>query len=405
MTENKYKVSRYRFVIGALIILNTTSIFFCQPIPIPLYTAISADLGIGIGAVGYMSTSLMLSMSIMMAFAGNFIVNKVGAKLSIILAFLCSILGNALVVFSSNFTVILVGRVLSGIAIGLNGVAYMPLITMWFSAKETPILFSLISVLCTACFIVVYTVTIPLMNAFSSWHAPFMIPVLLNLFSMILWIIFGKSDSEIRPTAKFTHKNNTFLTALKRKDLWIITVYLWLISFAQGITSYFPTYLETMRGFDAQTASTYSSFQSISSILGCLLAGTVSSALGKRKPVLIISNILTLTFMLLFLRDIGTAGLIFSIIGYGFFANVYSPIAQTISTEIDGVTPQLASAAYSITTGLGSIMSFFVPLALTFLLQHMDLTNAIYCFTAVIPIAIIIGFFIKETGPRRRKTT
>ncbi|MBQ4061587.1 MAG: MFS transporter [Christensenellaceae bacterium] len=303
------------------------------------------------------------------------------------------------------FAVILVGRVLCGVAVGLNAVAYMPLITSWFSSKEKPIMFSLISVVCTACSLIVYSTAVGIMRHFSSWHAPFVLPLIFNGLCMVLWIIFGKeapANTSVAPVKAV--RNNAFLIALKRKDLWVLTIYMWVVALSQSIlVSYLPAYLETMRGFDAQTASYYTSFYTVTSMIGGLLAGAVSSLLGRRKPVIIASNVLTMIFMVLVLRDIGTAGLILSIIGYGLVAAAYSPIVQTITTEIDGVTPQLASAAYSMTIGIGSIMTFFPPMILSLLLEYMDLSRALHCFAAVIPVAVIVAFFIKETGPKRKK--
>lgn len=397
--------SKYRFVIGILIILNTTVMYLAQPFPVPLFTTISAEMGIDLGSAGIISTVLTLAMAVMMVLGGSFVIEKFGAKYSIAAALLLSIAGNCMTAFLGNYALILVGRALVGIGIGLNSVACISFITMWFPPKERTLIFSLITICCTGAFFIAYSIAIPLMQAMGTWQRPFLLLAALSLVFLVLWLIFGKTNPNyVSENVSEQKTKNSLLVAIKRKDVLLITAYSSLIIFAQSVLlNYLPAYLETVHGYSAQQASTYSGFLSVAQMIGGLVVGVITGAWGKRKPALLMSNLFAFAFLMLLYHISGTVGIVSAIIGYGLFAGMYSPVVQTMSTEIKDVTPELASAAYSLSMGVGNLLTFFTPMILSLLMNYMDLSSALYVFAAVMVIGIVIGFFVKETGTNLKK--
>lgn len=401
MKESVFK-SKYRYVIGALIVLNTVVMIFSSSIAIPMFTIISADTGIDIGMTGLISSVVALTVGIMMLL-GSVVIEKTGCKLSITLSLILSVAGNLMVFFFTDFFVVLIGRAIVGVGIGLNSIACISFITMWFPVKEKPLIFSLITIGCTGTIFLAYALALPLVGWLGGfWRNVFCVMAAASAVFLILWILFGKINADYAPeTAVDTKRGAAILIALKRGDIWLIALYVGMLTFAiSAINTYLPIYLETIRGYDVQTASTYAGFVSLAQIVGGMLAGIVTSALGMRKPVFLTGSILGLASILVMYNTSGKYGLIAMLVAYGFFSTIYSPVMQTVATELKDVTSELASAAYSMMFGLGSLLSFFAPMILSALLRDMCLDQALYFFVGVAVIGIIIGFFVGETGPK-----
>jgi MFS family permease len=172
-------------------------------------------------------------------------------------------------------------------------------------------------------------------------------------------------------------------------------------------------YLQEARGLDYADAVLRSSMVPIGWIVGCPLLGVVSDRLGRRKPVIVaggVALLVTLTWILF-----GRANLFPPYI-VGLAAGIASGAAMLPYTVIKEANPPHVSGT---ATGVVNFLNFtfsallapvfgwlltrvsggFAPLRL----DHYQ--TAFAPLVAGVALAVILTFFLKETGPAIRVTT
>ncbi|UWP58294.1 MFS transporter [Ruminococcus gauvreauii] len=397
--------SGYRFLIMALLVINTVVMYMSYSIAVPMLTTISQSLKTDIGTAGIIVTAVLLTMGVMMLLGSDLVIVRVGSKHAIVIAFAAVITGNLMAGLSGSFPVILAGRALLGLGVGLNSVACVSSGTMWLPPRERPLLFSFIQIGVACGTFAAYNAAIPLLTALGGWQNVFLAMAALEFIFLLIWMCVGKDNKEYQPEhVKKKDKGGAFAAVVKRRDVWLMALYVCVLMFAQScMLTYMPTYLELVRGYSAQTASAYAGFISVANMAGGFIAGVVSAAVGRRKPVCIVGNIVGFIALLMLFNSLGTVFLIVTLITYGVFSSMFSPLMQTMSTEIDGATPEIASMAYAMMFGLGSFVSFFTPMILSVLMKHMELQQAMYCFAVISIVGPVICFFIKDTGPKAKE--
>ena len=395
--------SKYRFVIGLMICISQMVIIVSFSLVSPLVTVISRDTGIELSLVGYLATAFMLSVGVSVMGA-TFILEKLGVRRSMILAMTLSAVGGIAMLWAEGLAAMLVCRIVAGIGLGIVGTGFSAVTVAWFPQRERPgfvTVYTLSSSLVSAaCF----AVAIPLLTLLhNSWRMEFALLGFAAAVMALFWVVLGR-DAPKTTAVQIPPRRagrGGLLEALKRRDVRIITYASATAAIAENVLiTYLPSFLETVRGYDADTASLYAGLVATVGIGGTVVGGAVSSALGRRRPVFILGAAGAAVSLALLLVAEATPLLLLGIAVFGFMYRYKLPALQTAMTELPGVTPAIAAGGYGLMFGIGYVLGIFTPRVMSVVTQAFGMDAAMLLFAGLMAVSAVISCGIRETGPR-----
>ena len=395
--------SKYRFVIGLMICISQMVIIVSFSLVSPLVTVISRDTGIELSPVGYLATAFMLSVGVSVMGA-TFILEKLGVRRSMILAMTLSAVGGIAMLWAEGLAAMLVCRIVAGIGLGIVGTGFSAVTVAWFPQRERPgfvTVYTLSSSLVSAaCF----AVAIPLLTLLNnSWRMEFALLGFAAAVMALFWVVLGR-DAPKTTAVQIPPRRagrGGLLEALKRRDVRMITYASATAAIAENVLiTYLPSFLETVRGYDADTASLYAGLVATVGIGGTVVGGAVSSALGRRRPVFILGAAGAAVSLALLLVAEATPLLLLGIAVFGFMYRYKLPALQTAMTELPGVTPAIAAGGYGLMFGIGYVLGIFTPRVMSVVTQAFGMEAAMLLFAGLMAVSAVISCGIRETGPR-----
>ena len=394
--------SKYRFVIGLMICVSQMVIIVSFSLVSPLVTVISRDTGIELSLVGYLATAFMLSVGVSVMGA-TFILEKLGVRRSMILAMTLSAVGGIGMLWAEGLAAMLVCRIVAGIGLGIVGTGFSAVTVAWFPQRERPgfvTVYTLSSSLVSAaCF----AVAIPLLTLLNnSWRMEFALLGFAAAVMALFWVVLGR-DAPKTTAVQIPPRRagrGGLLEALKRRDVRMITYASATAAIAENVLiTYLPSFLETVRGYDADTASLYAGLVATVGIGGTVVGGAVSSALGRRRPVFILGAAGAAVSLALVLGGQATPLLLFGNAVFGFMYRYKLPALQTAMTELPGVTPAIAAGGYGLMFGIGYVLGIFTPRVMSAVTQAFGMEAAMLLFAGLMAVSALISCGIRETGP------
>ena len=394
--------SKYRFVIGLMICVSQMVIIVSFSLVSPLVTVISRDTGIELSLVGYLATAFMLSVGVSVMGA-TFILEKLGVRRSMILAMTLSAVGGIAMLWAEGLAAMLVCRIVAGIGLGIVGTGFSAVTVAWFPQRERPgfvTVYTLSSSLVSAaCF----AVAIPLLTLLNnSWRMEFALLGFAAAVMALFWVVLGR-DAPKTTAVQIPPRRagrGGLLEALKRRDVRMITYASATAAIAENVLiTYLPSFLETVRGYDADTASLYAGLVATVGIGGTVVGGAVSSALGRRRPVFILGAAGAAVSLALLLVAEATPLLLLGIAVFGFMYRYKLPALQTAMTELPGVTPAIAAGGYGLMFGIGYVLGIFTPRVMSAVTQAFGMEAAMLLFAGLMAVSALISCGIRETGP------
>ena len=395
--------SKYRFVIGLMICISQMVIIVSFSLVSPLVTVISRDTGIELSLVGYLATAFMLSVGVSVMGA-TFILEKLGVRRSMLLAMTLSAVGGIAMLFAQGLAAMLVCRIVAGIGLGIVGTGFSAVTVAWFPQRERPgfvTVYTLSSSLVSAaCF----AVAIPLLTLLhNSWRMEFALLGFAAAVMALFWVVLGR-DAPKTTAVQIPPRRagrGGLLEALKRRDVRMITYASATAAIAENVLiTYLPSFLETVRGYDADTASLYAGLVATVGIGGTVVGGAVSSALGRRRPVFILGAAGAAGSLALLLVAKATPLLLLGTAVFGFMYRYKLPALQTAMTELPGVTPAIAAGGYGLMFGIGYVLGIFTPRVMSAVTQAFGMEAAMLLFAGLMAVSAVISCGIRETGPR-----
>lgn len=403
----------YRFVMGVLDILCSSLTHMVCLAVAPMLNFIAADLGVDAATAGYATTLHILAQGIFML-AGPVIVSRLDHKKTQFAGVTIMVAGSALSYFAPGFGALLVARFLTGMGHGLSSVCTHSIIAAWFPPKEKSAMVTANSLGIVAITTLTYTCTVPLYRFFGdSWRLTLLAMGGVLLILDICWALFARDNDALNAyirenDARAGKKVNAFSgmrEALSRRDVLQLGIFMGLSTIAaNGISTYMPQFLENVHGYTATRASAIVGIASGVSAAATLAGGVATTALGRRKTIIVPFYAMAIAFLTLSLV-VGNAVLISAMfILYTVCYNLRAPASQTISTELRDVTPTLTSSAAAISFGIGFVGTFFTSPLLKFSTMLFGEEYSMLIYVPLFVIALIFSMLLPETGPGRKPT-
>lgn len=411
--QNAALYPKNRYLMGILNTLCCSLTHSLNLVAAPVLIYIAQDFGIDTATAGYASTLHMLAQGIFML-ASPIMIGWIDNKRTQLAGIAIMVAGALMSYWSPSFSALLISRFITGAGHGICSGCSSAVIAAWFPPGEKPLFVTANSLAVVLITTLTYTCAVPLYNLFGgSWRLVMLSLGIMLAVLNVFWIIYYRDNHALNAFLKERDalegkKSNPFTgmkEALSRRDVWMFWMFMGLASIgANGITAYMPSFLHEARGFTEAHASSIVGVASGVSAAATLAGGIVTTALGKRKIIIIPTAILSTVFLVISLVSGNPTFITAAFILYNICYNFRGPAQGTISTELKNVTPALTSSAATVSFGIGFIGSFLTSPMLQHANKIIGEEYSMLVFIPLFALSFVFALLLPETGPGRTRT-
>ncbi len=316
--------------------------------------------------------SIFSIMGIILAIPAGYILKSFGIKKTGLFSVGAVTIGSVLGAVASTTTLLLIGRFIEGVGMGLIMVMAPFAISLWFPAQKRALATGLWAS-CVGIGNVVPLLFAPSIMVAYGWQAVWWTGAAYSALAFILFAVLFRmprpEELEAAPAPATEEEAAPSLTkGMANKDLWMISISFGIYNLVLlAMLSILPTFLETQRAFLLTfdkgillNASFVTAAIMLASIITAPLGGYISDRLGKRKIMILIPYIL-MTVMFLYIFKV-TGGMI------PLYLFVFGIVGGPIATVLLAAVPEVARKVQFIGIGMAvailgqQIGSFVGPL-------------------------------------------
>ncbi|HMD87535.1 MAG TPA: MFS transporter [Anaerolineaceae bacterium] len=270
----------------------------------PLMPVLMQRFQLDLGTVGLLMTIFAIT-GFILALPAGVILQRLGPKTAGLIALSCLIAGSALGALSNSAELLLATRLIEGAGMGLIAVVAPALISIWFPPEKQGAPMGIWVTWVPLGRLIIFNLA-PAVEKSAGWQAVWWIGAAFGLVAFILYGLLVRMPSRAvgrpQPGAQPRHSETSpnLRQALAGRNIWLLG-----LSFAcfnlilvGTVSTFFPTFLTTERGYNLGSASFITSIPSLVVVAAAPLAGCLSDRLGIRKPFLVIPSMAVAVFML-----------------------------------------------------------------------------------------------------------
>ncbi|HHW04226.1 MAG TPA: MFS transporter [Thermoanaerobacterales bacterium] len=261
----------------------------------PVLQVIMEQLNVDMAVAGWLMSIFALA-GIILAIPAAFILDRFGPKISGLIALACTILGSVIGGLASGPAVLLFGRCIEGIGLGLIGVAAPAVIAMWFQPQEMGLPMGIWATWVPVGSSIVFNIASPLESSFG-WRSIWWFGAVLGLIAFIVYgLVVTKPDSSRSgpSTLKNAAARASFAEGFRTLNIWLLAIGFAGLMFSVGsISTWTPAYFNQVFGIDAKIANFYTSLIFMINIFGNITAGWLLGKVKNRNSVLVVAVLLS----------------------------------------------------------------------------------------------------------------
>lgn len=414
MTEDKKsKANSYRWCIWAIWIFIILSQYYLPFAVAPLLTTIMSEYALDYTAGGLLMTIVSVFGGLSM-FAGGRIVGSLGLKRGALVSLVFFLVGDVISVVAPAYAILMFGRICIGVGYGIVGSLTGAMVMAWFPAKEQPFLNTANSVIGTLAQTAAFSITLPLQAMVGgNWHTIFTYAAILVCVTLITWAVLGKSAPEgaavnesenTQKANQSTDQSGSLSATWKRTEVRKLTIAaVGMFMAFTAASTFFPSFLEQARGFDAAQAAVITGFMPMAGLVGSLAIGSLSGVVGLRRPFMWPMMALSVIGMIGAISSSNAFIITAGLCAVGFGVSAYIPMIYTYLMELPGATPSMVASGTALTLGVANIANLVDSFIYNTLTAHMGLSVAFIPFVCLLAVSLVVSLTLPETGPGRAK--
>jgi predicted MFS family arabinose efflux permease len=275
----------YAWVILSVVYLASVVAAFGQfKIP-PLMPVLMQTFQIDLTQAGLLMSSIAM-IGLALALPTGIILQRLGSKATILIALGLMTAGAVMGALSESYVVLLISRVLEGIGIGLVGVAAPATIAMWFPPEKQGMPMGIWATWVPVGSVAAYNLA-PTLAPSLGWQAVWWIGACFALLIMIFSGLLITRPPVSEPTDSPGREALNLREALSNRNIWLLALEFACFNLALvSIGTYYPTFLNQVRGYSLSQAAFISSLPTILVLFSAPAAGWVSDRIGSRRRIL-----------------------------------------------------------------------------------------------------------------------
>jgi nitrate/nitrite transporter NarK len=247
------------------------------------------DLHMDMATGGWLMSAFAVA-GIVLGIPAAFVLAKLGPKLAGLIAIGCTLLGSIVGALATGPAVLLSGRALEGVGLGLITVIAPAVISMWFPPEKRGTPMGIWASWVPIGGFIMYNLAGPLLGAFG-WQSIWWFGA---LFALVAFVIYAVTVSA-PPTARTTgdqprQPGGSFGRMMLNPASWLLALVFGTFNFAfLGFATWAPTYYNQAFGLSLETASFYASLGSLAAIPSTIIAGRVLDRVKNRHLVMTVA--------------------------------------------------------------------------------------------------------------------
>ena len=394
------RLSRYRFVMGGLLVLLNFSLGLSFFVVTPITPIIMGEFAINRSTASLLTSVVILSQA-GLAIPSGIIISRVGVKRMVLIGWAMSSV-TMLTWAATGFPLLLAIRIIYGISFAVLLPATGPIMMQWFRPRELPILNAINATVVTMA-ISISTFTVAPLSELLEWKVAVSLYGVASLLGVVLWAALARTG---RRPGNETGRHPSF------REIWAViksrTALLLALAdagpFAQytALVAWLPTYYHEVYEMSLNRAGALVGLLPLAGIFSVVLAGILAYRISSRRLFLLIPGLLVVlggfgSFTL------GDGPLLYAaLLMLGFASWFYLPVLFTIPLEL----PEASETRVALTYGtMMTIASFFAFLSPLFVGTSTDILGTYTLGFAVLALLALTllagGIVLPETGSGR----
>ncbi len=367
----------------------------------PVMPILMAAFRLSTGEAGLLM-SVFAFTGLILALPSGFIFQKLGFRLTGLLAVGAVLVGAIIGALSGNIGTLLASRVLEGVGTSLTAVLAPAVIAMWFKPAERGMPMGIWSIWVPLGSSIMLVVA-PLLAGASNWTRVWWFGAAWAVVAGVLYLAFirrpstqttdAASAAPRPPVAPTTTAD--LRRVLRNRNLWLLALEFACFDFAIiGFTTWTPTFLHDVRGLSLAQASFLASLVMMINIVSCPLGGVLSDAVGSRRWVIAASMLLSLPIWPLVYMLSG-GGFVAVLVVYGIVSGFVAPATFAAATEVvgDERLSGMAMAVVQVGQNAGMLLGPFVMGAIVGATGSWP--AAFWVLVPVTALALVAGLLVK----------
>jgi MFS family permease len=307
----------------------------------PVMPLLMEAFGVSAAQAGLLM-SLFAITGLLLAIPAGFIFQKLGYRLTGMIAILSLIIGAGWGALTLGFDIMLASRFVEGAGMSLMSVVAPAVIALWFSREKRGKAMGVWAVWVPLGSTIMFLLA-PALAARWNWPGVWWFGCFYAILVGFLYLVFLKSKPEqpLKPKGEASSGNRQdhgLAKVLSHRDLWLASLLFGCFNFVFiAFITWAPTFLQQVRGISMARAAFLVSLASILTILACPTSGWISDRTGTRKWVAVIPMALMAPLFPLFFSA-GETGFLFLVVLVGFIGGfvptgVFSGAVETVGDE------------------------------------------------------------------------
>jgi nitrate/nitrite transporter NarK len=254
----------------------------------PVMQALLRDLHMDTATGGWLMSAFAVA-GIVLGIPAAFVLTKLGPKIAGVIAIGCTLLGSIVGALAIEPAMLLGGRAIEGIGMGLIAVIAPAVISMWFPPQKRGTPMGVWASWVPVGSFIVLNMASPLVRSFG-WQGVWWFGTLFALVALVIYaVVVSAPPSEATDDQPRT-ASESFGEMLLNPVSWILALVFGTFTFAfAGFSTWAPSYYIQGLGLTLETATFYASLGSLAVIPATLIAGRVLDRVKNRHVVMTVS--------------------------------------------------------------------------------------------------------------------
>lgn len=294
--------------------------------------------------------SIFAITGLVVALPAGIIMQKLGAKVTGLVALGCLLAGAALGAIAAGPKALLASRLIEGIGMGLIAVVAPAVIVSWYPPEKRGLPLGVWATWVSLGSLIIYNLA-PALNGLAGWRAVWWAGAGFALVALgFFWLLMRVPPGRSTVSPKVSQATPALNQALGNRNIWLLALSFGCFNFVVigVIATFFPTFLKSVRGYSLADASFITSLKMVAVILAAPLAGWLSDKIGSPKRVILVSFVALAGFMV-FPFTITGGFISASMVALGI-------IAGSLPTATFAAVPQVMGKGHLGGIGIGVVM-------------------------------------------------
>ncbi len=339
-SREEVKTPGYAWVVLFAIYLATLAAPLNQTKAPPLLPILRETFGLDYGSAGQF-IGIFSIMGFVLALPAGFILQKIGIKITGLIAVGSLMVGSALGALAEGAVMLFSARFIEGTGMGLIMVAAPAAISLWFPAEKRGLPMGLWASSVGVGIIAALNLA-PKLEAAYNWQAVWWAGA---AFAAIAFVLFGilfrmpKGDEIPAAPAQNTpetpeDKPVSLTKAMANASLWMVAISFGVYNLTvMAWNGLYPDFLNTERGYSLEDASSISSLLMLAGIFAGPIGGFISDRIGSRKKMIVVPFIV-LAVLFLFPFSVTGGNIMAVMIVAGIMVGIIAPVILAAVPEI-----------------------------------------------------------------------